>query len=332
MEAVPCGIQTTNTAECHPPSNTPSSEMSCTLKRPYSESNDPAKKSKFDETAYYEANPLLGLKRSCEAIEAYCSPERKEDHDGDDDDQDDDEEEDSAVPKNERSSPVNHQTGEENANRKTGSNYNNCDHDDECRRGKSNPGEDQSNSAGMKPISDKHQTHSTYNGDVSANENQGLLENFSMAMVNQERYLPVKTNSISPSTADEHLDKPRVPNVKPQFEIGDIVWAQARGLPSWPGKVVDASEVGKGRPDDGKRWVMWFGENTYSQVEVDRLKTLSDGLRTLDDKSRKKKYRAKKARISLEQAISEALEALDMRERLRGRQGARSKTKKKRLR
>lgn len=110
--------------------------MSCTLKRPYSESNDPAKKSKFDETAYYEANPLLGLKRSCEAIEAYCSPERKEDHDGDDDDQDDDDEEDSAVPKNERSSPVNHQTGEENANRKTGSNYNNCDHDDECRRGK----------------------------------------------------------------------------------------------------------------------------------------------------------------------------------------------------
>ena len=40
-----------------------------------------------------------------------------------------------------------------------------------------------------------------------------------------------------------------------------------------------------------QRWVMWFGENTYSQVEVDRLKTLSDGLRTLDDKSRKKKYR-----------------------------------------
>ena len=69
-------------------------------------------------------------------------------------------------------------------------------------------------------------------------------------MVNQDRYPQVKANSISPTTAD--LDKPRVPNVKPQFEIGDIVWAQARGLPSWPGKVVDASEVGKGRPDDGK--------------------------------------------------------------------------------
>jgi len=73
-------------------------------------------------------------------------------------------------------------------------------------------------------------------------------------MVNQGPYLTVKTNPIS-TNAGEHqelLDKPRVPNIRPQFEIGDIVWAQARGFPSWPGKVVDASEVGKGRPDEGK--------------------------------------------------------------------------------
>ena len=136
VETVPSGIQTTNTLECHPPPNTPSSEMSCTLKRPYIESNDPAKKTKFDETAYYEANPLLGLKRSCEAIEAYCSPEHKEGNNGGDDEEDDDDDDDSAVPKNERSSPVNHQTGEENINRKTFSKYNNCDHDNECRIGK----------------------------------------------------------------------------------------------------------------------------------------------------------------------------------------------------
>ncbi|KAJ7391846.1 hypothetical protein OS493_016136 [Desmophyllum pertusum] len=154
-------------------------------------------------------------------------------------------------------------------------------------------------------------------------------------MVNQGTYLPVKTNPRSSShTADnqEYLHVPPVPITRPQFEIGDIVWAQARGLPSWPGKVVDPSEVGKGTPDVGKRWVMWFGDHTFSQVEVDRLKTLSDGLRTLDDKARKKKYKAKKARIGLEQAISEALEALDMRERLRGRQAVRSKAKKKRIR
>ena len=40
--------------------------------------------------------------------------------------------------------------------------------------------------------------------------------------------------------------------VRPHFGIGDIVWAQARGLPSWPGKIVDETIVGKGRPDDGK--------------------------------------------------------------------------------
>ena len=36
---------------------------------------------------------------------------------------------------------------------------------------------------------------------------------------------------------------------------------------------------------------MWFDDLTFSEVEVDRLKTLSDGLKTLDDKPRKKKYK-----------------------------------------
>lgn len=43
-----------------------------------------------------------------------------------------------------------------------------------------------------------------------------------------------------------------VPIVRPHFDIGDIVWAQARGLPSWPGKIVDENKVGKGKADDGK--------------------------------------------------------------------------------
>lgn len=330
-ESIPSGSQIFNTYDCHQ-AKTLSSEMPGTSKRTYSESGDQANKRKFDESAYYETNPLLGLKRSCEAIEAYCSPERKgEENDDDDDEYDFDDN--PAVPKNEERSPVNHQTGEEIGTSKTCSIYNNCDQNIECNREtRLNSRESQPTLSGMEPISDKRQSHSVYNGDVSANQSEGLRENFSVQMVNQDMYLPVKTNSVLPNTAGEHLDKPRVPNIRPQFEIGDIVWAQARGLPSWPGKVVDASEVGKGRPDDGKRWVMWFGDHTFSQVEVDKLKTLSEGLRTLDDKARKKKYRAKKARIGLEQAISEALEALDMRERLRGRQGARSKTKKKRLR
>ena len=57
--------------------------------------------------------------------------------------------------------------------------------------GKSNSGEDQSNSAGMKPISDKHQTHSTYNGDVSANENQGLLGKKLVSYLCEVKRLPL---------------------------------------------------------------------------------------------------------------------------------------------
>ena len=32
-----------------------------------------------------------------------------------------------------------------------------------------------------------------------------------------------------------------------EFTIGDIVWAQARGLPSWPGKIVHERDVGNGK-------------------------------------------------------------------------------------
>ena len=76
----------------------------------------------------------------------------------------------------------------------------------------------------------------------------------SVQMVNQDAYLPVKTNPLSSNMADNQacMYEPAIAITRPQFDIGDIVWAQAHGLPSWPGKVVDASEVGKQRPDDGK--------------------------------------------------------------------------------
>ncbi|XP_046846836.1 uncharacterized threonine-rich GPI-anchored glycoprotein PJ4664.02-like [Xenia sp. Carnegie-2017] len=117
-----------------------------------------------------------------------------------------------------------------------------------------------------------------------------------------------------------------------QFTTGDIVWAQARGLPSWPGKIVDERDVANGKAaaaDTGKKWVMWFGDHTFSQVEVDKLKTLTEGLKTLDDKGKKKKHRGKKTRVGLEQAIGEALEEQDQKDRLRTRQG--SKAKKRRF-
>ena len=138
-----------------------------------------------------------------------------------------------------------------------------------------------------------------------------------------------EAESVSKDTEStkELRNKEKVFEAPVEFTIGDIVWAQARGLPSWPGKIVDERDVGHGKApaDSGKKWVMWFGDHTFSQVEVEKLKTLTDGLKTLDDKGRKRKYRGKKTRIGLEQAISEALEELDKRERLRSRQGPKSK-------
>lgn len=132
------------------------------------------------------------------------------------------------------------------------------------------------------------------------------------------------------SNNDEKKDETPEVYQPVEFTIGDVVWAQARGLPSWPGKIVDERDVGSGRADNGKKWVMWFGDHTFSQVEVEKLKTLSDGLKTLDDKGKKRKYRGKKTRAGLQQAIREALEEVDQRDRLRSRQGP--KAKKRRLR
>ena len=76
----------------------------------------------------------IRLKRSCEAIEAYCSPER--DDDEDDEDDEDDYIDDPSASKNEGSSPENNQSGEEIRNSKKCSNLNSCNESDDRSRGK----------------------------------------------------------------------------------------------------------------------------------------------------------------------------------------------------
>lgn len=127
VEGIPSRIQSFNAVESHQVKT--SSEMSSTLKRTYSDSNEQTKKTKYNESAYYEANPLLGLKRSCEAIEAYCSPERV---DGDDEDDIDDR----LASKNDESSPENNQSGEGNLSSKKFSNLNSCSANNDRSRGK----------------------------------------------------------------------------------------------------------------------------------------------------------------------------------------------------
>ncbi|KAG1671584.1 Methyl-CpG-binding domain protein 5 [Nymphon striatum] len=64
------------------------------------------------------------------------------------------------------------------------------------------------------------------------------------------------------------------------FNVGDLVWGQIRGYPSWPGKLVSDEQVKGvgGGPQLGKLWVKWFGDHPCTQVEPEKLKTLSEGL------------------------------------------------------
>lgn len=95
------------------------------------------------------------------------------------------------------------------------------------------------------------------------------------------------------------------------FTIGDLVWGQIRGFPSWPGKVVHESEVYDAEElEPGKCWVKWFGDHTFTQVEMLKLKTLTEGLEG-HQKSKKRNKKGRKMNSNLEAAIHEALIELD---------------------
>ncbi|GAB6019249.1 methyl-CpG binding domain protein 5 [Chamberlinius hualienensis] len=104
------------------------------------------------------------------------------------------------------------------------------------------------------------------------------------------------------------------------FNIGDLVWGQIRGFPSWPGKLVREDEV-KGshmlKSEEGKLWVRWFGDHTFTQVEPEKLKTLMEGLEA-HHRARKKHRRGRKMNSNLENAIQEAMSEFDKQEELSG--------------
>lgn len=114
---------------------------------------------------------------------------------------------------------------------------------------------------------------------------------------------------------DSAEDEPASPPLPPQprtFDIGDLVWGQSKGFPSWPGKLVRPDQV-RGHhiiSEDGKLWVQWFGDHSFTQVEPEKLKTLSEGLEA-HHRARKKHRRGRKLNGNLENAIQEAMMELD---------------------
>ncbi|XP_059486737.1 methyl-CpG-binding domain protein 5-like isoform X2 [Neocloeon triangulifer] len=93
---------------------------------------------------------------------------------------------------------------------------------------------------------------------------------------------------------------------------GDLVWGPFNGSPSWPGKLVSLSETleGGGAPSKSKGWVRWFGSTLHSQIELNSLKSLSEGLEA-HHTATKKLRKGRKMNQQLEKAIQEAMSELD---------------------
>lgn len=114
-------------------------------------------------------------------------------------------------------------------------------------------------------------------------------------------------------SAEEDPASPPLPPQPRTFDIGDLVWGQSKGFPSWPGKLVRPDQVRGGHhlcSEDGKLWVQWFGDHSFTQVEPEKLKTLSEGLEA-HHRARKKHRRGRKLNGNLENAIQEAMMELD---------------------
>ncbi|XP_037706486.1 methyl-CpG-binding domain protein 5 isoform X4 [Choloepus didactylus] len=144
-----------------------------------------------------------------------------------------------------------------------------------------------------------------YNGDFNAKSINGCVPSPSDAKsVSSEDDL---RNPDSPSSNELIHYRPRT------FNVGDLVWGQIKGLTSWPGKLVREDDVHNScqqSPEEGKVWVMWFGLHAFTQVEPEKLKTLTEGLEAYS-RARKRNRKSGKLNNHLEAAIHEAMSELD---------------------
>ncbi|XP_043344097.1 methyl-CpG-binding domain protein 5 isoform X4 [Cervus elaphus] len=144
-----------------------------------------------------------------------------------------------------------------------------------------------------------------YNGDFNAKSINGCVPSPSDAKsISSEDDL---RNPDSPSSNELIPYRPRT------FNVGDLVWGQIKGLTSWPGKLVREDDVHSScqqSPEEGKVWVMWSGLHAFTQVEPEKLKTLTEGLEAYS-RARKRNRKSGKLNNHLEAAIHEAMSELD---------------------
>ncbi|KAM6969013.1 DNA (cytosine-5)-methyltransferase 3A isoform 4-T4 [Tautogolabrus adspersus] len=88
------------------------------------------------------------------------------------------------------------------------------------------------------------------------------------------------------------------------FGIGDLVWGKLRGYSWWPGRIVSWWVTGRSRAAEGTRWVMWFGEDKFSVICVEKLMPLSSFTNAFHQPTYNKQPTYKKAIYEVLQAAS----------------------------
>ncbi|GBM75139.1 Methyl-CpG-binding domain protein 6 [Araneus ventricosus] len=149
----------------------------------------------------------------------------------------------------------------------------------------------------------------SYSDEHAIKTDEKLIKKRGLKRLRREVEMPFE--ELQEDDSDDGTLSPPLPPQPRTFNDGDLVWGQIRGFPSWPGKLVREDEVkGSHKSEDGKLWVRWFGDHTFTQVDPEKLKTLSEGLEA-HHRARKRHRRGRKMNTQLENAIQEAMMELD---------------------
>ncbi|XP_043192927.1 helicase SRCAP-like [Amphibalanus amphitrite] len=110
---------------------------------------------------------------------------------------------------------------------------------------------------------------------------------------------PEETGRATLKRKRPHPDEPAQ---TPGFAVGDLVWGSNQGLDSWPGQVIQRTDV---QPcPAGHVWVRWFGDHTMS------LQTVAS-LRKFHTHNTAKHKKSHALNGSFEEALQEALTAVN---------------------
>ncbi|XP_060919859.1 DNA (cytosine-5)-methyltransferase 3A-like isoform X6 [Labrus mixtus] len=121
---------------------------------------------------------------------------------------------------------------------------------------------------------------------------------------------PVATTPEPVAIGGGDKTSPKSADTEPEYDdgrgfgIGELVWGKLRGYSWWPGRIVSWWVTGRSRAAEGTRWVMWFGEDKFSVICVEKLMPLSSFTNAFHQPTYNKQPTYKKAIYEVLQAAS----------------------------